>query len=313
MPSSDSLFLALPLRLQRLVDEAFDLTADPNHTEHDKARTNNTIPQQNQTLDGIGAGGFLVESHESQPNTSETIEDNILDRQRSPTISLSSIPSALQLLDLPPDDPEVLSVFKNAASGWSSGSITSLEGLDPQEKFVSREDWRSVCAVLLEHRNGMISSEDERSPRMAKSGNWQDAELDSEAYKEPESGSDSAEDSSDEYMEHYMRRPKRVKDQNRQFTSRPARPPLLLGLEHLSNRQKETCLKTFALFFPEVSHHKLADHKIMIKDLQRVSKLLGEKIKAEEMVEMLSTFSTSPDKSVSFDDFTRIMIVAKLA
>jgi hypothetical protein len=31
------------------------------------------------------------------------------------------------------------------------------------------------------------------------------------------------------------------------------------------------------------------------------------------MVEMLETFSTSSDKSMSFDDFCRMMIMAKLA
>jgi hypothetical protein len=32
-----------------------------------------------------------------------------------------------------------------------------------------------------------------------------------------------------------------------------------------------------------------------------------------QIEEMLSLFSTSPDKSISFDDFTRVMILAKLA
>jgi len=185
-----------------------------------------------------------------------------------------------------------------------------LGGPDPQDKYVSREDWRSVCAVLLENRTSQIS-DDERLPRVSKSEKRQDVELDSEGYVESESGFDSGESSSDEYMEHHISHPKRMQNQNRQSTSRPVHSPL--HLEHLSSRQKETCFKTFALFFPEVPHHKLADHRIMIRDLQRVSKLLGEKIKAEEMVEMLSTFSTSPDKSVSFDDFSRIMIAAKLA
>ena len=175
MASSDSLFLTLPLRLQCLIDEAFDLTANPNRTVHGKA--NDTIPQLEQNLT-IGAGGFIVESYESHPNGT-TNDDDGLERQnneRQASISLSSIPSALQLLDLPPDDSEVLSVFKNAASGWTSDSITSFEGLNPQEKFVSREDWRSVCAVLLEHRtrSGEISSDDEPLPRTPKSGNWQD-------------------------------------------------------------------------------------------------------------------------------------------
>jgi hypothetical protein len=74
-----------------------------------------------------------------------------------------------------------------------------------------------------------------------------------------------------------------VQDQNRHRIPGPAHLPLQLDLAHTSSRQKETCLKTFALFFPDIPHHQLADHRIMIKDLQRVSKLLGEKIKAEEV------------------------------
>lgn len=280
MSSSDSLFFTLPLRLQRLIDDAFDLTANPNYTVYDKIKTNEIIPQQKQTLND-GAGGFLVESYESHPNTS-AIEDDSQNKKSRSSISFSLIPSALQLLDLPPDDAEVLSVFKNAATGWSSGSITSLEGLDPQEKFVSREDWRSVCAVLLEHRNSENPSDDERLSRISKSGNLQDVELDSEGYIEPESGTESA-SSSDEYMEHQIKVRKRVQDHNRQFTSHLAHPPLHLDIERPSRRQKETCLKTYALFFPEVPHDKLADQRIMIKDLQRVLKLLGEKIKAEEV------------------------------
>jgi hypothetical protein len=281
MASSD--FLELPLRLQCLIDEAFDLTADPSHTVDGKAK--DAIPQQNVT---IGAGGFLIES---PPNTSgTTIDDNTLERQnntRQASISLSSIPSALQLLDLPPDDAEVLSVFKNAASGWTSDSITSFEGLNPQEKFVNREDWRSVCAILLVHRKSGTASDDEPLSRMSSSENWQeDVELDSEGYIDHESGADSAESSSDEYMDHPIRPQKGMQDQNRQIASR-----LTLNPTRPSSRQKETCLKTFALFFPEVPHHNLADHRIMIKDLQRVSKLLGEKIKAEEVKTFCTFYS----------------------
>lgn len=274
MVPSDSLFLTLPLRLQRLIDEAFDSTTDPDYTVYDKAKdkANDTIPQQNPT---IGAGGFLVESYESRPNTSNT-DEGVLDSQnnkRRSSIPLSSIPSALQLLDLAPDDSEVLSVFKNAASGWSSGSTTSFEGINPQENFVSREDWHSVCAVLLEHRNSEVSGDESLSR------NWQDVDLDSESLVDLESVADSTESSGDEYMVHHIRPRKKVQAQHRQSTSRLASPPLHLT----STRQKETCFKTFALFFPEVPHHKLADHRIMIKDLQRVSKLLGETIRAEEV------------------------------
>lgn len=277
MGTSDSVFLTLPLRLQRLIDKAFDLTTNLNHTLYDKVKINGSIPQQNETLNGISAGGFVIESYGSHPNIRSTsIEDDILDNELRSSIPLSLIPSALQFLDLPPDDAEVLSVFKNAACGWSSSSIAPMEVLDTQEKFVSREDWRSVCAVLLEPPDGENSSDDERLPRMSKS---QDVDFDSEGYIEPESCTESAESSSDEYIEHHVKPRKKMQDQNSQLHL----PSLNLDLECLSSRQKEACLKTFGLFFPEVPHHELMNRRIMIKDLQRVSKLLGEKIKAEEV------------------------------
>jgi hypothetical protein len=40
-------------------------------------------------------------------------------------------------------------------------------------------------------------------------------------------------------------------------------------------------LNTFALFFPEVPSLELSKQKIMVADIQRVAKLLGEKIKAD--------------------------------
>jgi len=50
----------------------------------------------------------------------------------------------------------------------------------------------------------------------------------------------------------------------------------------------------------------------MIADIQRVAKLLKEKITAEDMLEMLDVFSTSPDKSMGLEDFERMMVAAKL-
>src|SRR6266498_1739508 len=67
-------------------------------------------------------------------------------------IALDLIPSALQRLDLPPDDEDVLSIFRNAASGWTSSSIKPLVLSDSSGKYISRDDWRAVCAVLLENR-----------------------------------------------------------------------------------------------------------------------------------------------------------------
>ena len=81
----------------------------------------------------------------------------------------------------------------------------------------------------------------------------------------------------------------------------------------LTFRQKQTCLSAFALFFPDIDLDELPNKRIMIKDLQRVAGLLKEKLKAEEMVEMLETFSTQPDKSMSLEDFEKMMIAARLA
>jgi len=47
-----------------------------------------------------------------------------------------------------------------------------------------------------------------------------------------------------------------------------------------------------------------------MRDIIRVAELLKEKIKAEEITEMLAAFSTVPDISMSLADFERMMVVA---
>jgi len=64
------------------------------------------------------------------------------------------------------------------------------------------------------------------------------------------------------------------------------------------------------LFFPDVADDKLDEQRIMIRDIIRVSDLLKEKIKADEITEMLAAFSTSPNGSMSLADFERMMVVA---
>jgi hypothetical protein len=84
----------------------------------------------------------------------------------------------------------------------------------------------------------------------------------------------------------------------------------------LTARQTLECRRAFALFFPDIvdlNSEKLDRKKIMIQDISRVATLLKEKIKADEIVEMLEAFSTSNDKSMSLRDFERMMITAKLA
>ncbi|KIM44360.1 hypothetical protein M413DRAFT_379728 [Hebeloma cylindrosporum] len=294
MVSSDSLFHALPKVLQTIIDEAFIATGPPR-------------PSTSGGSNGDG-GGFLLEDNEPEG------PDHI---------PLDLIPAALQRLDLPPDDPEVLAVFRNAASGWTSSSLDSHGLSHAQETYVGRDDWRSVCAVLLESRaadfaNGKSLSTSSHSPRvLGDDGDDEDASM-TDDYVEDSQSDLEQEDSDEEYQDDAGMRSSRRR-RNRTATTgsrRSLSPPARLSEKkpgQPTSRQRQTCLNTFSLFFPEIPSQGLGKLKITVADIQRVATLLGEKLKAEEMLEMLEMFSTSPDKSMDFDDFTRMMIVAKLA
>ncbi|KAF9521558.1 hypothetical protein CPB83DRAFT_778522 [Crepidotus variabilis] len=242
----------------------------------------------------VGAGGFLTEPLNQ---SEEQVQEDV--------IPFELIPTALQALDLPPDDDEILSVFKNASSGWSSAHDSPLTSA-AESKYVSRADWRSVCAVLLENRS---------VPGESKPHRWAEDDEGSDTYvDQSEIGSEedaSSNSSKDEYMEEPASRRPKV----RKPLSGKASTTRLLSHQSdtLSGRQAQVCVNAFALFFPDVTPENLEDQRIMIKDLQRVAKLLNEKLKADEMVDMLDLFSTSLDKSVSFSDFCRMMVAARLA
>ncbi|KAG6853293.1 hypothetical protein C0991_005388 [Blastosporella zonata] len=162
-------------------------------------------------------------------------------------IPMSLVPSALQLLDLPPDDDQVLAVFRNAASGWITASSTD-------GGWVSREDWHAVCAVLLEEQ-----TDNEADP-----------------YLE--------EDSGDDIDDEYVDRPSTSTSRPRiHQSSSPSLSPGPFAPRTLTTRQKQTALDAFSLFFPDVPQADVPKQKIMIKDIQRVAKLLNEKVKADEV------------------------------
>ena len=85
------------------------------------------------------------------------------------------------------------------------------------------------------------------------------------------------------------------------------------GIGGLTADEQEHTQHIFSLFLPSSSSDEGSPLKrrIMISDIQRVAGLLKEKIKAEEIVEMLEVFSSSPDKSVGWEDFQKIMITTK--
>jgi len=266
-------------------------------------------------------GGFLIDDPSSDSPTAP--------QQEPAHIPLSRIPDALQILDLQPDDPEVLAVFRNAASGWSSRSDAVFRNLSPNDRqddhqMVSRDDWRAVCGVLLDTTiDG--TSEPETGHDMDVDDDRNDVEdSGSDEYvfeKEPldeEFSGDEVKSDDDYYVEgpstsrtptksNRARKGKGVASSNSAIDGVPGK---------LTARQTLECRKAFALFFPDVTElnsEKLDNKRIMIQDISRVATLLNEKLKAEEIVEMLETFSTSNDKSMSLRDFERMMITAKLA
>ncbi|KAG2339663.1 hypothetical protein BDR05DRAFT_938725 [Suillus weaverae] len=279
----DTGFLALSARLRRRIDNAFDratgnTSRSPNPPRKkrklDSAQSSGFAAVEDVSPGGFlieGAGGFLIDEYEdctSSPSPGPT------------SLSLSSIPAALQLLGLPSDDEEILSVFRNAASGWGA----SLEGSNE----VSQKDWRSVCAALLEGEDGEGNddggSSAAHSEMVARSDQEDDSGPDNDEYHMSVDGDTSEPEASDEEYQDDK--------------------PAAVSRSHKSQKASR--------FFPDVPDAELDRQKIMIKDVTRVANLLKEKIKAEEIIAMLEAFSTSPDKSMNIQDFERMMIATKL-
>ncbi|KAL1745019.1 hypothetical protein HDZ31DRAFT_63506 [Schizophyllum fasciatum] len=252
-------------------------------------------------------GGFIAED-DSKGAEAHAADD-------AAQISLAAVPSALQDLDLPPNDDEVLSVFKNAASGWQASAGSDVPASDGA--VVSLDDWRTVCAVLLEHRAEEYEETDDGAGSAKGSNEDVDARMSDDESDEYQAQRESDSGSDDEYVDEPgpASRPKTrsAKKKGRRSSSLSSLSSEDERPKALTARQKETCLKAFSLFFPDIAEEELPKQRVMLKDIQRAAKLLGEKIKAEEMVEMLEMFSSAPDKSMNLADFERMMIAAKLA
>lgn len=123
--SSDSLFYTLSNHVQRRIDEAFDVVSKD-----------------------VGNAAFGADGNLKVVNDVEgaIVQDG--DKVPPLQIPLTLIPAALQYLDLPPDDPEICSIFRNAASGWSSSS----PNIRRNEEYVSRDDWRAIHYLGLKYQ-----------------------------------------------------------------------------------------------------------------------------------------------------------------
>ena len=243
----------LPRTIQRRIDKVFDVTAS-------SAPPTGSVERFSDYHEDTAAGGFIVDV---EPDPEEGV---------IPTyIPFSLVPDALHRLNLPPDDDQILSVFHNAASGWSSAT-NSIDKSHISGGLISRDDWRSVCAVLLEQADDQA----------VKGSNKDDESVDEGSdYDDAFAGEESSDDDYQEEADPTIR-------------SRGSRTqPMDFGWgapgEYtLTKRQRETCLEAYSLFFPSVPLTDLPNKNIMIKDIQQVAKLLGEKLSADEVSDVFA-------------------------
>jgi len=293
------------------IDRVFDVlalnTGNGEERPKKRRRLDQTAeePQGGFVLDDEPAGGFILEHVPAKGDVSAD------DEKETDTILLSMIPDALQLLDLPPDDPEVLSVFRNAASGWSN----QIPG-DLGEGDVTRADFRSVCLVLLGGDEDMDIEETEPPSNVPQENNV-DEESDgalSDAYEESSLTSPEEEEGEDDDYQDSDYGDARPKSKGKRTkTQKDSESDLDLSARPITSRQRQVCLDAFQLFFPSANSNDLPQQRIGLKDLMRAAESIKERIKAEDMQEMLKEFSSSPDKSMNLEDFQKMMLAAKLA
>ena len=325
----DPTFIALPRALQRRIDNAFrHATGKPSPRKRRKInggglydqvtpdgfipKGGGFIPSYLDTSEGgfvldeqDDGGGFIPEPSPPRagPSTStislehsseDEGEEDSLDS--SSCIPLSLIPTALQILDLPPDDEQVLLVFKNAASGWTSfpdPARRSSKIVGPVEEVVSLRDWRAVCSVLLEPDlpSREVYDEDdevnqERDVRMS-DGSAEDSEGSGEEYVDSDLGGESDDqDPEDNYSDTPAERPMRStkrRDTRANRGSDEGEDVEIKRNRPLTTRQKEASRKAFAMFFPPSTDGDLDKQRITISDLVRVSKELNEKVTYDQV------------------------------
>ncbi|KAF4581681.1 hypothetical protein EYR40_002692 [Pleurotus pulmonarius] len=148
----EAAFTALPKTLQAKIDAAF---TSISHSHPPLPQTRSPFAD----TEAGGGGGFLVED--------AVIDDVQISTVASARIPLASIPAALEALDLPPNDRQILAVFRDAAESdhedGAGGDGAAGDGA-AGELTVSRGQWRAVCAVLLEGASPSPSPSSPSSP-----------------------------------------------------------------------------------------------------------------------------------------------------
>ena len=319
----DPAFAVLPPKLKRRIDEAFDAAVSSRKRHRPTLGQSTPVQPGGFLVDDVSPGGFISDERSPElPHSSfaggflrDGSPASLVDEEiSSPTaIPLSSIPTALQILDLQPDDEDVLAVFQNAATGWGDSNRVSPQDEDtsPQDALVSRRDWRAVCAALLDtgpSQTDMLPSDD-HAPIGGVDASVEDlSDLTPDSAEEyvDSTGTESGPDDSDgDYRgggivpRKPSRRGTRAATTRAKAKTAKGREPHShrsssqsvsseeSGDEHehtrLTARQKKECRIAFALFFPDVADEDLDRQRIRVSDLTRVSQLLKEKISTEEV------------------------------
>ena len=323
MSAASTVFNTLPKSVQRRIDRAFDtaLSRSASRTSGGgfvvspaAASSGGGFELPSSSTSGGGfvvepagesGGGFIVEDNESVGGGG-FIPDS--PPSTSSSLPFNAISTGLQLLDIE-EDEDVLNVFRNAASNWGEGdNVTDMEE-EREEGTVRKEDWRAVCAILLE---GQAMDDGGEEDDYENEQEQEDYEQEDEQEEEDEDMyEDEADDSEDEeYAPHASTSTSHRRTRTRARSSSSSSSNI--ETTTLSSSQKSSILQTYSLFFPSSPHP--STERIGIKDLQRLFALLNleSKVKANELVEMLDAFSTANDKTMGLKDFERMMITAKL-
>lgn len=305
---ADPSFLALPLRVRRRIDRAFDTwTRQRDEPVRKRRRLDASasapggfIPDDGPSAGGFisdyGGGGFLPEEPPSGggflPDT-PSADDGEDDNASADAIPFSAIPSALQALDLQPDDEDVLAVFRNAATGWENKGAAED---DDAHLLVGRKDWRAVCAALLDvgARDGAENEDVEMDDADAADV----SEPSEEEYVASDDDEDDAEegDPDDDYQDGGFVRAKSTRKaggvsrgrKGRSATASSFSPDasddddLVDPSRRVTARQKAEARHAFAMFFPDVPDAELDKQRLMIKDITRMASLINLKLTAEE-------------------------------
>jgi hypothetical protein len=316
----DASFLSLVPNVRSRIDNAFYSALSK---EQPSAKS---VPDVGFTYDT--PGGFLMDDDDTMtggflpPSPPTVVQESGHEQgegERPSYISLSRIPCALQLLDLPPDDEEVLSVFRNAATGWGNDHPSSrragrghqrdamvLSEEDPDEvveEHVSLRDWRAVCAALMDDGG----EEGEEEGCAIDDDDDENADADATGQDLSPGLEESSGETSDEYLSETRsrKRPRKPsagprvtrKASSRKTQSTAARRHSPLSPSpsaEITPRQQRECLQAFLLFFPGVPEEVAKRRRLGVRELNAAATVLNEKIKTEQVRLLISSLVRQP-------------------